>query len=171
MPGASRLEIRRAARGMMICSRLWFRSLRQLAKSGKARLRGELQFGVLRDLYSYVAERDAFDCAGDSSDCLPVSLQFVSRFCFTVDVQHSQLAVHLASIALAGYWFLARIAALCEADVRLVEARFGGEDALVDLAAPAGDAGLDPPPFELVVAHLFPRRAFVEDLLAAEDEP
>src|SRR5436309_4113532 len=158
------------SRGMMISSR-GFDPLRHLAKSGKARLRGDFQDCFLRDLYSHVAQCYAFDCAGDPSDRLAFQLQLVSWLRFAFDVQDPQPAVHLASMPLPGDRFLARIATLREADVRFVETRFRRQDSLVDLATPARDAGLDPPALELVLADLDARRAFVEDLVAAEHEP
>ena len=101
----------------------------------------------------------------------PSSTNSSSGCGFAVDLQHAQPAVHLASVALSGDRLLARIAAFAEADVRLVEARFCGQDAIVDLSAPAWDARLDPPALELLLIHLFARRPLVEHFFAAEDEP
>ena len=47
---------------------------------------------------------------------------------------------------------LARIAALREADRALLEARLGGHDAIVELAAEPRRAGEDPQPLELLGA-------------------
>src|SRR2546425_2815335 len=171
MPGALRWEIGRAARGMMISERSRFDPLRRLAKPGRARLRAELQLGVLRDFDSHVGESQTRNCTCDPADRLSVQQQLVSGRGMAFELQHAQPAIHLASVALPGDWLLPRIAALREADVRLVETRFRGEDAVVDLAPPAWDAGLDPPALELLLAHLSSRWTLVEDLFAAEDEP
>src|SRR2546421_789042 len=148
-----------------------FDPLRQLAKTGKARLRGDCQNRILGHFHSHVPECDLLCCARDPADRFALQLQLVTRCSVAFDFQDSQPAVHLASMALAGDWFLAGVAAFREADVRLVETRFRRQDALVDLAAPAWDAGLDPPVLEFVLAHLRAWRAFVENLIAAEDEP
>src|SRR4029077_14060506 len=148
-----------------------FRSAPELTKPGGARLRGELQVRVVRDLYAHIAECDAWDHARDAAHPLAVEEQFGTRGRVAFHVQHAQLAVHLPAIALTRDWLLARIAAFAEADVRLVEARFGREDLFVDLSAPARNACLDPPALELLLTDLVARRTVVEHFFAAEDQP
>src|SRR6266566_3191919 len=144
---------------------------RSSAKPGRARLRGEDQNCVVRNFGSDIAERHAGDCTRDAADVLAVQLQLVSRCGVSLDVEHAQPSVHLASVALPCDRLLPRVAPLAEADVRLVQAGLRREDALVDLVAPARDARLDPPAFELVLADLFARRTLVEQLGAAQHEP
>src|SRR4029077_55265 len=66
------------------------------------------------------------------------------------DLEHAQAAVRAAAVMQARDRFLAGIAALREGDVRLAETGLGGEDRLVQLAAPDRRAGLDPERLELV---------------------
>ena len=62
----------------------------------------------------------------------------------------AQPAVRAAAVVQPRDRLLARVAALREGDVRLVEPGLGGEDRLVELAAPDRRAGLDPQPLELL---------------------
>src|SRR5438876_6622077 len=126
---------------------------------------------MVRDLDPNIAEGDAVHCARDPADRLTFVEQLVAWLWGAFDLEHAQAAVHLASMALAGDRLLARIAALREADVRVVQACLGRQDFLVELAAPAGDAGLDTPALELLLADLVSRGALVEDLVAAENKP
>jgi hypothetical protein len=123
------------------------------------------------DFYSHIRERQAWDCARDAADLLSLQQQVISLRGLAVDLQHAQPAVHLAAIALPGDRLLARIAAFAEADVRLVETGFCGQDAIVDLSPPARDARFDPPALELLLVNLFARRPLVEHFFAAEDQP
>src|SRR5207237_3446963 len=68
-----------------------------------------------------------------------------------VKLDHSELAVDVPAVVQSRDRLLPGIAALREADVCLVEARLGREDALVELASPARDARLDPPKLELLL--------------------
>jgi hypothetical protein len=68
-----------------------------------------------------------------------------------VHLEHTQLPVHLAAVVQARDRLLARVAALRERDVRLRQARFGGENRVVDLLPPRRSPGLDPEPLELLV--------------------
>src|SRR5579863_217525 len=67
-----------------------------------------------------------------------------------VELDHLQLAIDVPAVVQACDRLLPGIAALAEADVRLVEAGLGGEDGVVELAAPPRDAGLDAAQLELV---------------------
>src|SRR6059058_3496781 len=120
------------------------------------------EYGVLGHFAPNVCKRDTANSARNATDRLAVERQLVARFDVALDVQHTQAAIDLASIVLAGDRFLAGIAALREADVRLLETGFRREDALVELPAPARRAGLDPPAFELVFACLLAGGTLVE---------
>src|SRR5205807_2670365 len=81
------------------------------AKAGKARLRGDSEFRVLRDFRAHVPERDAWHGARDAADGLAVESQFVPRGGVASDVQDAEAAVDLASVVLPGNRFLTRITA------------------------------------------------------------
>ena len=66
-------------------------------------------------------------------------------------LEHAQAPVRLAAVVQARDRLLARVAALREADRALDQARLGGQDAVVELAAQARRAGADPQQLELVV--------------------
>src|SRR5919201_4865697 len=68
--------------------------------------------------------RHAADDFVSFADLVPGSRRF--------DLEHAQPPIHLASVALTCDRLLSRITTLGEADVRLVETRFRGQDAIVD---------------------------------------
>lgn len=126
---------------------------------------------VARNFYPHIGERQSWNSAGNAADLLSVEQQLIPGSSLAVDFEHAQPAIHLASIALSRDRLLARIATFAEADVRFVEARFCGQDAIVDLSAPARDARLDPPALELLLINFFARRPLVKYFFAAEDQP
>src|SRR5215210_8028004 len=155
MPGALRPEVRRASRAMMTSGRSRFDSKRLLAKTGKARLRGEFELCLLRNLDAHIAQSESRDRARDPPDRLSLEEQFRARsYGVAVDLQNTQPPVDLASVALACDGLLAWIAALREADVRLVETGLCGKDAVVDLVSPTGDSRLDAPALEVILTQL-----------------
>ena len=99
----------------------------------------DAELGVLRNLDSYIAKRPVTDCARDTSDDLFAVADLVARL-GALDLEHLQAPVDLAAVVQPGDRLLARIAALRERDVRLVEARLGREDRVVDSLPQAGAA-------------------------------
>src|SRR5205085_2080330 len=95
----------------------------------------------------------------------------VRRNVVAFDLEDTQAAIELPAVVLTRDRLLARVAALAEADVRLRQSGFRRQHAIVDLAPPARDAGLDPPALERLIVDLFAFRSSVEDFFAAEDEP
>src|SRR5919197_4934898 len=124
------------------------------------------EHGVVRHFDAYVAERDAVRGARDLSDDLSVERQLVARLRAAVELEDAQATVDLPAVVLPRDRLLARIATLREADVRLVEPRLRGQDRVVELMAPAWDAGLDPPAFDVFFARLVALRSRVEHLVA-----
>src|SRR5207244_2812645 len=119
MPGAFTRKPARFARHDVFV-RVLLRE-RSLAKAGEARVRGELQRRIVWDLDSHVGQSNAWDRTRDPAHLLAVQEQLVSAFGVSVDFQHSQAAVDFAAVALPRDRLLPRIAALREADVRLVQ--------------------------------------------------
>src|SRR5581483_4428134 len=70
----------------------------------------------------------------------------------TVDVEDAEPSVDLAAVMLPRDRLLPGVAPLRERDRTLVETGFGGENAVVELAAVAWRPRLDPQPLELVLA-------------------
>src|SRR4051794_3428178 len=118
-----------------------------------------------------VSERNTVRGARDAADGLAVECELVACLHATPYVEHAQAPVDLAAVMLSRDGFLAGIAALAEADVRLVETGLGREDAVVELTTPQRDARLDPPALDVVLAGLVAGRTLVEPLAAAEHEP
>src|ERR687895_360831 len=99
-----------------------------------------LEFGVVRDLDTHVAQGDAVDGARHPSHRLVAEADLVpgrSR----LDLEDTEAAVDLAAVAEPRDRLLARIAALREADCRLVQAGLGGEHPVVQIPAPPGRPG------------------------------
>ena len=62
---------------------------RPLAKTGKARLRGQFQLRIVRDFDSDIAEREPRHSARDPANLLAVQEQFVSGLGGALDIQDS----------------------------------------------------------------------------------
>src|SRR5919201_6189427 len=125
---------------------------------------------VVGDFGAHGRERESGHGTRDAADGFVAVENLVTGMC-GLDSEHAQAPVHLAAIVLAGDRLLPRIAPFCETDVRLVEAGFRREDAVVDLRAPARDPGFDPPPLVVLLAHLVTRRSFADHFRAAEHAP
>src|SRR3954451_7258457 len=133
MPGAfAAQEPARCARHDVLARVRCRRAL--VAKPGRARLRGELEVGIVRNLCAHVTEGYAVGSARNPADDLFAQLELVPRRRFALDVEDSQPAVDLAPVVLAGDRLLPRVTPFAEADVRLLEAGLGREDGVVELA-------------------------------------
>src|SRR6476659_4857586 len=95
----------------------------------------DAELSVLRNIDSYVAERPVTDCARDPADGLCAVADLVARL-GALDLERLQAPVDLPAVVQPGDRLLARIAALRERHVRLVEARLGREDRVVELLPP-----------------------------------
>src|SRR6266550_955132 len=100
------------------------------------------ELGAVRHFRAHVTERQAADCARDPADCLSAAddLRLRVRYLVAGKLEHAQSAVDLPAVVLTRDRLLARIAALREADVGLLQSGLCGKHALVELAAPARDA-------------------------------
>src|SRR3954465_10882489 len=110
----------------------------------------DLEHGVVFDLAADIAERSAGNGARHAPDRLPVADDLIAGRS-VLDLEHPQPAVRAAAVVQPRDRLLAGVAALGEGDVRLVDPGLGGQDRLVELAAPDGRAGLDPQALELLV--------------------
>src|SRR5437773_1763441 len=144
---------------------------RSLAKSGKARLRGELELRVVGNFDADVREGEPRNRTGNPADRFAFEEELRAGGYFTLDLEDAKAAVHLAAMALARDRLLPWVTPLRKTDVRLVEARLGGEDPVVDLSSPERDARLDPPALELLLANLLAGRALVQRLIASQHQP
>ena len=114
---------------------------------------GEL--GALGDLDADVGKSKARDGARHPADDALAVSDLVCLSCgLAVELEHAERAIHVAPVVEARERLLARVAALREGDGPLVEAGFGREDALVELAAPARRAREDTEALELLVRGL-----------------
>jgi hypothetical protein len=114
---------------------------------------GEL--GALGNLDADVGKGKARDGARNAADDALAVAHLVGLSCgLAVELEHSERAIHVAAVMEACERLLARVAALREGDGPLIEACLGGQDALVQLAAPARRARQDAKPLELVVRML-----------------
>src|SRR5581483_7626641 len=113
---------------------------------------GDRQLGSFRNLRADVPQGDAGNGARHPSDDLALVLDLVSGL-RRLDLEHAQPVVGVTAVAEPRDRLLARVAALGERDVRLVEPRLGGKDRVVELLAPGRDAGLDPGALEVVALH------------------
>ena len=119
-------------------------------------LRGERASGfpadrdlrLSRDLDADVGESAIVDGARHAPDDLVAVADLVTGV-GALHLQHPQAAIDLAAIPKSRDRLLAGIAALGEGDVRLVEARFGRQDRVVELLTPGGSRALDAQAFGL----------------------
>ena len=95
-----------------------------------------------RDFDADVAESAVADGARHAPDDLVAVADLVTGL-GAFDLQHPQAAVDLAPVPKARDRLLARVAALGERDVRLVETCFGRKDRVVELLAPGRPRALD----------------------------
>src|SRR5207244_1739645 len=93
--------------------------LSSAAKSGKARLRGELELRVGRDLDADIAQGNTRNGARYPANRFAFERQVITGSGLPFDIEDSEAAVELAAVVLARDRLLAGIAALREADVRL----------------------------------------------------
>src|SRR6266511_1749588 len=113
----------------MMFPRGWFFGERLRAKSGKARLREELELSVAGNFGPHIGKREP----GNRARYPPDRFAFVDEFrvlfrnCVGFEIKYAQAAVYFASVVLTRDRFLARIAALREADVGLVEPGLRGQ--------------------------------------------
>src|SRR5919198_3205867 len=129
------------------------------ARAGRGRSGGALpqprfgaadqQRGVVRDLAPHVAERAAGNRARDAADGLLAQDDLVAG-ARSGNLEDAQATVGTAAVVEARDRLLARVAALGEGDVGLVEPGLGGQNGLVELLAPGRRARLDAERLELL---------------------
>src|SRR5207248_6109942 len=103
----------------------------------------DLQLGVVRNLAADIAESLPGHGARDTADDLAVELDLVRRS-RVGDFELAQQTVRVAAVVQARDRLLARIAALRERDVRLLEPRLRRQNGLVELLPPGRRTRVNP---------------------------